>query len=504
MPSGCRHGPKPREGGRRGGRRAAEAEAETGRDVGTTVDRPNEQVKENQLYRESENRTSTTETMRDSGGKRQKTQQSRLEQRKSQEKDRRADPTSGATDGEPEGMTASDEDLFPTAEANNDGSGHGVDETDAFTQAKAQMEKELQRSMAIGTGRFNPHPDEVEVREVRKGYARLLTAVKARKGDLIRPEDTQLTNLLQDANLLLGHVHTTVDATLDSRFMALSADLGAEKVSKLAAGSMDFTIGDLCALLKEVLRQARSLPLDRPVDGADETMISEDLDRGWEAIGRVAMSHWRGVMTPDFMLGPISVPVQPRPARARATSTTGRERYNTTPAVQPSIINNDEQAILVTGTGVEATTNVIRVYQCLQQVAPIPFYKFITNPTSYARTVENLFYVSFLVHDNRVKLWWSTAQRRGRRGTEAEEQEPRQLMLGIAEQHGDGDEAKVEEGGEMGAGSRDDDNPEKSFGAPEGEEGTGLKHQAILNMTMRRWREQRDRYRLIEPIINLG
>jgi hypothetical protein len=35
---------------------------------------------------------------------------------------------------------------------------------------------------------------------------------------------------------------------------------------------------------------------------------------------------------------------------------------------------------------------------------PVPFYRFIVDPQSFSRTVENLFYVAFLVNDNRVRL----------------------------------------------------------------------------------------------------
>lgn len=54
--------------------------------------------------------------------------------------------------------------------------GSPTEEEDAFTQARTQMEEELQR--ATGGSRFDPHPDEAKVRELRSGYARLFSEAR--------------------------------------------------------------------------------------------------------------------------------------------------------------------------------------------------------------------------------------------------------------------------------------------------------------------------------------
>ncbi len=59
------------------------------------------------------------------------------------------------------------------------------------------------------------------------------------------------------------------------------------------------------------------------------------------------------------------------------------------------------------------------VAACLAELGPAPFYKFIIDPASFARTVENLFYVSFLVHEGKAKLYYANGGR-GPAATEAE------------------------------------------------------------------------------------
>lgn len=320
-----------------------------------------------------------------------------------------------------------------------------TEEEDCFTQVRTQVEEELVR--AHEAGRFNPHPDEDQVRHIRGGYARLLEEVRASKADLVKPESTRLVSLLNDANELLNNVHTTADATLDSRLMALTADLGAEKIGKLASGTVDFNANDLCALIRAALTRTAGAG----GEGGD-----------WGAVGQAACRYWRGVQTPDSFLGPISVEPKERKARARAAR---EPRAAAEPVVQPAILGADEAAHGA-GAGVSETASyVIAVYQTLARVAPVPFYKFILDPSSFSKTVENMFYVSFLANDNRVRIEY--------------DEQASDLLLHLLEEDTDEEES----GGQT------------SWGRP--------KHQAIFSLTMRLWNELKQKYPLERPMIQV-
>lgn len=248
------------------------------------------------------------------------------------------------------------------------------------------------------------------------------------------PASDRLVDMLDSANELLASVHTTADAALDSRFVALSADLGAEKISKLAVGTLDFGVGEFCTLVKAALTKAV-----RPAAG--------DERHDWSTLGCFATRHWRGVATLDVLLGPIAVEAQERRPRVRAAA----ER-DVAPVVQPAVL-----AAVPAGGVPETTANVIAVFEALAAVSPVPFYKFVVHPTLFSRTVENLFYVSFLANDNRVRI--------------DRDPDSAELILAVI----------------------DDDDSDSESARP--------KHQAIFRMTMPLWRDMVLKYNIQRPMV---
>lgn len=125
-------------------------------------------------------------------------------------------------------------------------------EDDLLTQTRTQLEKKV-GSLRI-SGQYQAHPDEEEIRMVRCGYTKLFGQASSNRNQLVRGDTLKLESMIDEANLLFKHVHTTSDATFDARFVATFSDISAEKTAKMSSGGLgDFSALDFVRLVKSVL-----------------------------------------------------------------------------------------------------------------------------------------------------------------------------------------------------------------------------------------------------------
>ena len=73
-----------------------------------------------------------------------------------------------------------------------------------------------------------------------------------------------------------------------------------------------------------------------------------------------------------------------------------------TPTVVKDLMNPDGSST------VAASSNLLAVYSILCECGSVPFYHFITDPQSFSKTVENMFYVSFLIKEGKVRMFFPT------------------------------------------------------------------------------------------------
>lgn len=264
------------------------------------------------------------------------------------------------------------------------------------------------------------------------------------RDDLLKDDGSGLNDTISRANRLFKKVKQTNDATLDSRLLVNVSDLAYKKTAALVLGdtSTGVDVDEFLSKCISYMRNGGPLSCDENVtsgsrprrtnaedlDGEDEDMIGEALD--WEFLGRHACFPYNSrPPVPSFLLGPLSVEKKQRTQTQRkarnAKDTAGREarpealsredlnqsEKNGLTAICTRIrtqlnrhISNAEHTISAAGFRSMDDLQTQRGKAMLKKVrmctnGGVGLFDFVVNPRSFGQTVENLFYVSFLIKE---------------------------------------------------------------------------------------------------------
>ncbi|KAJ6587042.1 Nse4 C-terminal-domain-containing protein [Mycena vulgaris] len=239
---------------------------------------------------------------------------------------------------------------------------------------------------------YDPDQDPEERRGVRKGYRSLAKAVEEQQGNLNEYSAQQLTDQVKKADELFNKVKGPQEATLDSAFLLMASNMGAQKARAMKSGSGSFDVDDFVSKLVTFMGGAK-LNVDDESDGEDAEANGTRLD--WDRIGRKALAQSRRVPAMGFMLGPLSIEQKKRTVTKRAKFEKDKAEERRPQELKEEDIARSEN---------ETTKNVATLEALLEEEGRTNLFKFVINPNDFAQSVENIFYLSFLIRDGKVAL----------------------------------------------------------------------------------------------------
>ncbi|KAJ3363664.1 nuclear protein [Allomyces javanicus] len=226
--------------------------------------------------------------------------------------------------------------------------------------------------------------DKAETRRAtRLQYRRLQEDLNENRAGYVN-DVSRLMPKIEDLNRIYANVDSTRESALDSQILLHATQIVHEKIQTLNVGRALFDSANFMnRLLNHVAEHGNS----------GDPLADVGMTYG-------AFIHRAPIV--EFMLGPMDVKVKERHVAVRQQREVVEKRI-----LEAREISEHLRETATTDSS-QTPQFVKQVYQVLSEALrdreSVPLFEFVVNPLSFAQTIENLFYVSFLVKDRRVAV----------------------------------------------------------------------------------------------------
>ncbi|KAG0142243.1 hypothetical protein CROQUDRAFT_673659 [Cronartium quercuum f. sp. fusiforme G11] len=264
--------------------------------------------------------------------------------------------------------------------------------------SEGQVEQEIRAPTAreIAESQLSGNLDDaIQSREARKAAKKRLRVFQERAIKMkedhksLRTED--VTNEMQSLDDTFANMDTPGIATTDAQVFKTHTEIIMNRVRDLKTDVETFNTDEFIGHFTKLFG-------NRGFD-EDEDRAMEFIN--WEKAGQRAMRYSRRAPTMDLMYGPLSIEQKQRKASNRTKvekdESQRRAPTNMTTDQFKEGDTNDVTKMIpkIRGVLLEATQN---------GAADLNLFEFFINPNSYSQTVENLFFLSFLVKDGHAGI----------------------------------------------------------------------------------------------------
>ncbi|KIJ49348.1 hypothetical protein M422DRAFT_224972 [Sphaerobolus stellatus SS14] len=249
---------------------------------------------------------------------------------------------------------------------------------------------------------YDPDQDPNEKRGIRRDFRVVGSNIEDMRSDLTNAKVEDMTKGLKQLNTIFERVKDTSEAVLDSKNLMNLSDMAAQKAKLMKSDAGTFDVDDFISKLVTYMGGRRGGIQDRDRSESLDQDDEEELDLAdgsgmldWGKIGRLSLGKSHRVPVIDFMLGPLSTEQKQRKKITRAKFDKGKEPERAPQELNEADIMRNEN---------ETTRNVTKIRDLLEGTGKINFFRFVVNPMDFGQSVENVFYLSFLIREAKCAL----------------------------------------------------------------------------------------------------
>jgi len=231
-----------------------------------------------------------------------------------------------------------------------------------------------------------------ERRTIRKKYRHLIQTTTASRLEMIRPESDSLQKAVNKGDTFYQRVKNPREAVLDSEFMSITSQYGAEQARALQTGFKAFEPLDFINAVKHRLSGR-----NRFQENENEENEEDPREYNWTSFGRMALHYCATAPLLHFMYGSLNIEHLQKKERKK----TVREKDSHGKTVVPEQVDAGQVQVQKDN---ETTKCVEIMKKHLEKAGDTNMLQFVLNPDSYGQTIENLFHLSFLVQDGQAAL----------------------------------------------------------------------------------------------------
>ncbi|XP_062971851.1 EP300-interacting inhibitor of differentiation 3 [Cynocephalus volans] len=270
-------------------------------------------------------------------------------------------------------------------------------------------EEEGRRTVEAGADVYSAayrHPDllllaaeEEQCRHIRRQYRQLMLTIQQNREDIVNTANNSLAEALEEADILFDGVSRTREAALDAQFLVMASDLGKEKAKQLNSDMNFFNQAAFCDFLF-IFVSLNWLEDERnALSGYDDNITFSF----WETVQKEATSWILQAETFRFIFGSFKLePSTPKPPLEHQRKVRKMEENGDMPTKLRKLDLSSNQE--TTEKEVERILGLLQTYFRKYPDTPVSYFEFVIDPNSFSRTVENIFYVSFIIRDGFARI----------------------------------------------------------------------------------------------------